>query len=156
MVGGCRPFHPSVPWSILSSIRPSIHLRQRGGKGGRGPFLNCKTPLFQGIAHFALFIACYEGVLAHNRNFSQALRKVQYAISVANFYFFWVLGWGGKGDFFSFFYWGWGLCGKHMKCCNQQLLFPSFFKFLSSSLLLPRGITMASSVVGQQEELSLE
>ncbi len=31
------------------------HPRQRGG--GRGPFLNCKTPLFQGIAHYALFIA---------------------------------------------------------------------------------------------------
>jgi len=39
-VGG-RPFHPSKA--------------KRGG--GRGPFLNCKTPLFQGIAHSALFIA---------------------------------------------------------------------------------------------------
>jgi hypothetical protein len=29
---------------IPSSIRPSIHPRQRGG--GRGPFLNCKTPVF--------------------------------------------------------------------------------------------------------------
>jgi hypothetical protein len=43
-------------WSSFPSICPYIHPRQRGG-GGRGPFLNCKTPLFQGIAHSALFIA---------------------------------------------------------------------------------------------------
>jgi hypothetical protein len=44
---GGRPFHPS----ILSSVTPSIQGKERG------PFLNCKTPLFQGIAHSALFIA---------------------------------------------------------------------------------------------------
>jgi SHAQKYF class myb-like DNA-binding protein len=51
----------------------------------------------------------------------------------------------------------WALCGKHMKCCNQQLLFPSFFdSSSSSSLLLPGGIAMASSVVEQQQQLLSE
>ncbi len=113
MVGGGGPFHPSVPWSIPSSIRPSIHPSLHPSKaksgGGRGPFLNYKTPLFQGIAHSALFIACYEGVLAHNKNFSQALRKARYAISATNFFLFWVLGVMGKGRNFFFFLLGVGV-----------------------------------------------
>jgi len=44
-----------------------------------------------------------------------------------------------------------------MKCCNQQLLFPSFFDSSSSSSLLPPGgIAMASSVVEQQQQLLSE
>ncbi len=51
----------------------------------------------------------------------------------------------------------WALCGKHMKCCNQQLLFPSFFDSSSSSSLPPPGgIAMASSVVEQQQQLLSE
>jgi hypothetical protein len=38
---------PKVTGNLPSSIRPSIHLRQRGER--HRPFLNCKTPLFQGI-----------------------------------------------------------------------------------------------------------
>ncbi len=56
---GGRPFHASVPSSVV--IHPSIHPRQRGG--GRRTFLNCKTPLFQGIAHSALFIAQQVSIL---------------------------------------------------------------------------------------------
>jgi hypothetical protein len=111
VVGRHRPFHPSVPWSIPSSIRPSTHPSKAKGGGGEGhrAFLNCKTPLFQGIAHSALFIACYEGVLAHNKNFSQALRKARYAISATNFFLFWVLGVMGKGRNFFFFLLGVGV-----------------------------------------------
>jgi hypothetical protein len=46
--------HPSRRPSRHPSIPPSIQGKE---VGGRGPFLNCKTPLFQGIAHSALFIA---------------------------------------------------------------------------------------------------
>jgi len=36
--------------------------------------------------------------LAHNKKFRPALRKARYAISAANFFLFWVLGRGGKGE----------------------------------------------------------
>jgi hypothetical protein len=47
---------PIVPYAPPSGPL-SAHTRQRGGGGGRKLFFNCKTPLFQGIAHSALFIA---------------------------------------------------------------------------------------------------
>ncbi len=50
--------------------------------------------------------SCYEGVLAHNKNFSQAPRKARYAISAANFFSF--LGFGVRGKGRIFFCWGWG------------------------------------------------
>jgi hypothetical protein len=47
-----------VVLSIHPSLHPSIPPSIQGKEGGgRGPFLNYKTSLFQGIAHSALFIA---------------------------------------------------------------------------------------------------
>jgi hypothetical protein len=36
------------------------------------------------------------------------------------FSFFWVLGIGGKGEIFSFFYWGWGSCHPSMEWRRQS------------------------------------
>ncbi len=37
-----------------------------------------------------------------------------------NFSFFWVLGRGGKGEIFSFFYWGWGSHHPSMEWRRQS------------------------------------
>jgi hypothetical protein len=52
-----RPVWPAHR-ALCTPVWPAerTYKAKRAG-GGRGPFLNCKTPLFQGIAHSALFIA---------------------------------------------------------------------------------------------------
>jgi len=53
-----------------------------------------------------MYPSYYEGVLASNKNFRQALRKARYAISAANFFLFSGFGERGKGR--NFFYGEWG------------------------------------------------
>jgi len=49
--------HPIIHPSRRPSHHPSSLHPSKANRGGREPFLNYKTPLFQGIAHSALFIA---------------------------------------------------------------------------------------------------
>ncbi len=121
MVGG-RPFHPSVPSSIPSSIRPSIHPRQRGG--GRRPFLNCKTPsgncpfcpIYSTIGIHPVMKGYWPIIKISGRHWGRlGMQSVQPIFS-----FFWVLGRGGKGEKFSFFYWGWGSRHPSMEWRRQS------------------------------------
>jgi hypothetical protein len=79
----------------------------------------------------------------HNKNFKHALRKAQYAISVANFFLFWVLGKGGKGNLFFlfFFYWGWGSRHPSMEWKNNHVAI-----YLIVRRWLPRGTDPRSSL----------
>jgi hypothetical protein len=124
-----------VPWPVwlahcafCNPVWPAectYKAKRRGG--GRGPFLNCKTPLFQGIAHFALYstigIDPVMWVLAHNKNLKQGTEEGSVCNQCSQFFPFLGFRERGKGRNLFFFLLGVGVSSsihgmEEQKCGN--------------------------------------
>ncbi len=120
-------------WSSFSSIRPVVHLvihssfhPSKAKRRKARAFFKLQNSTISGNCPFCLIYSTIgihpvmKGYWPIIKISGMHWRRLGMQSVQPIFFFFWVLGRGGKGEIFSFFYWGWGSSHPSMEWRRQS------------------------------------